>query len=194
MYHRIAGRKLGRKADHKLALMKNLVTSLIVHERIETTVAKAKELKSFADKMITLGKKGDLAALRLAMKSVSNKEALGKLFKDLAPRFDGRNGGYTRVLKYRNRRGDGAPTAIIEWVVSAAVQAAAEEKKTEGKKAAPKKAAEKKPAEKKTAVKKPATEKKPVAKKAAEKKPAEKKATEKKVSAKKASAKKATEE
>ena len=121
MYHRIAGRKLGRKADHKDALMKNLVTSLIVHERIETTVAKAKELKSYADKMITLGKKGDTAALRLAMKTVSSKEAVGKLFKDLAPRFTTRNGGYTRVLKYRNRRGDGAPTAIIEWVESAAV-------------------------------------------------------------------------
>jgi large subunit ribosomal protein L17 len=116
MYHNIAGRKLGRKADHKTALMKNLVTSLIVHERIETTEAKAKELKKLADKMITLGKKGDLAALRLAQRNIRSKEALGKLFKELAPRFVGRDGGYTRVLKYRNRKGDGAPTAIIEWV------------------------------------------------------------------------------
>ncbi len=116
MYHNIAGRKLGRKADHKTALMKNLVTSLIVHERIETTEAKAKELKKLADKMITLGKKGDVAAIRLAQRNIRSKEALGKLFKELAPRFSGRDGGYTRVLKYRNRRGDGAPTAIIEWV------------------------------------------------------------------------------
>jgi len=116
MYHNIAGRKLGRKADHKTALMKNLVTSLIVHERIETTEAKAKELKKLADKMITLGKKGDVAAVRLAQRNIRSKEALGKLFKELAPRFNGRDGGYTRVLKYRNRRGDGAPTAIIEWV------------------------------------------------------------------------------
>lgn len=116
MYHRIAGRKLGRKADHKVALMKNLITSLIVHERIETTEAKAKELKKLADKMVTLGKKGDMAALRLALKNIRSKEAVGKLFKEIAPRFTTRNGGYTRVLKYRNRKGDGAPTAIIEWV------------------------------------------------------------------------------
>lgn len=153
MYHRIAGRKLGRKADHKNALMKNLVTSLIVHERLETTVAKAKELKMLADKMITLGKKGDTAALRLALKNIQTKEAVGKLFKELAPRFNGRNGGYTRVLKYRNRRGDGAPTAIIEWVESAAAPVAADtekkktEKKAAGKKPSAKKAPEKKAAE-----------------------------------------------
>lgn len=152
MYHRIAGRKLGRKADHKNALMKNLVTSLIMHERIETTVAKAKELKMLADKMITLGKKGDLAALRHAVKNIQTKEAVGKLFSELAPRFNGRNGGYTRVLKYRTRRGDGAPTAIIEWVESAAapVVPSPEKKKTE------KKAAEKKPAARKASEKKAA--------------------------------------
>ncbi|HNY65228.1 MAG TPA: 50S ribosomal protein L17 [Deltaproteobacteria bacterium] len=167
MYHRIAGRKLGRKADHKEALMKNLVTSLIVHERIETTVAKAKELKMLADKMITLGKKGDVAAVRLASRNIQTKEALGKLFKDLAPRFTARNGGYTRVLKYRTRKGDGAPTAIIEWVESAEVKAVATEKKASEKKAAPKKAAEKKaPAEKKPAAKKAAPRKKAAEEKA----------------------------
>jgi large subunit ribosomal protein L17 len=155
--------------------MKNLVTSLIEHERIETTVAKAKELKMLADKMITLGKKGDIAAVRLATKSIQTKEAVGKLFKDLAPRFTSRNGGYTRVLKYRNRKGDGAPTAIIEWVESAEVKAAApapEKKKakaTEKKAAAPKKAAEKKTAKEKA----PAAEKKPAAKRAPRKKAAE---------------------
>jgi large subunit ribosomal protein L17 len=166
MYHNIAGRKLGRKADHKKALMKNLVTSLIVHERIETTVAKAKELKMLADKMITLGKKGDVAAVRLASAKVQTKEALGKLFKDLAPRFTTRNGGYTRVLKYRNRRGDGAPTAIIEWVEKADVKAAPEKKATE-KKAAPKKEASKKAT----------AEKKPAAKRAPKKKAAEEQAS-----------------
>jgi len=129
MYHNIAGRKLGRKADHKTALMKNLVTSLIVHERIETTEAKAKELKKLADKMITLGKKGDVAAIRLAQRNIRSKEALGKLFKELAPRFNGRDGGYTRVLKYRNRKGDGAPTAIIEWVGTVAKPAKTKAKK-----------------------------------------------------------------
>ena len=120
MYHQIAGRKLGRTTDHKEAMLKNLVTSLILHERIETTEAKAKELRKLADRMITLGKKGDLASLRRAMKSVRSKEALGKLFTEIAPRFAARNGGYTRVIKYRNRRGDGATTAIIEWVESSA--------------------------------------------------------------------------
>ncbi len=183
MYHRIAGRKLGRKADHKSLLMKNLVTSLIVHERIETTVAKAKELKSYADRMVTLGKRGGTAALRLAMKGITTKEAVGKLFKEIAPRFEGRNGGYTRVMKYRNRKGDGAPTAIIEWVETKAAPAAPE-KKAPAKKAAPKKkeaAAEKKPAaEKKAPARKAASAKKTAEKKPAEKAPAEKKPSRRK--------------
>jgi large subunit ribosomal protein L17 len=120
MYHQIAGRKLGRTTDHKEAMLRNLVTSLIIHERIETTEAKAKELRRLADRMITLGKKGDLASLRRAMKSIRTKEALGKLFKEIAPRFAQRNGGYTRIIKYRNRKGDGATTAIIEWVETGA--------------------------------------------------------------------------
>jgi len=120
MYHQIAGRKLGRTTDHKEAMLRNLVTSLIIHERIETTEAKAKELRRLADRMITLGKKGDLASLRRAMKSIRTKEALGKLIKEIAPRFAQRNGGYTRIIKYRNRKGDGATTAIIEWVETGA--------------------------------------------------------------------------
>jgi len=134
MYHQIAGRKLGRTTDHKEAMLKNLVTSLIMHERLETTEAKAKELRKLADRMITLGKKWDLASLRRALKSVRTKEAVGKLFKEIAPRFAGRNGGYTRVIKYRTRRGDGATTAIIEWVEPAPAKASpakpAEEKKS----------------------------------------------------------------
>jgi large subunit ribosomal protein L17 len=120
MYHQIAGRKLGRTTDHREAMLKNLVTSLIIHERIETTEAKAKELRKLADRMITLGKKGDLASLRRALKSVRSKQAVGKLFTEIAPRFVARNGGYTRIIKYRNRKGDGATTAIIEWVEAGA--------------------------------------------------------------------------
>ena len=127
MYHQIAGRKLGRTSDHREALLKNLVTSLILHDKIETTEAKAKELRRVAERMITLGKKGDLASVRRAARYVRTKEALGKLFKELGPRFQGRNGGYTRIIKYRTRKGDGAPTALIEWVES--LQAAAPEKK-----------------------------------------------------------------
>jgi len=136
MNHHIAGRKLGRTTDHKIAMLRNLVTSLILHDRLTTTEAKAKELRRMAERMITLGKKGDLAAVRRAAQTVRSKEAIGKLFKDLAPLFKTRNGGYTRIIKYRNRRGDGAPLAIIEWVESVA---GAPEKK-----AAPKKAVENK--------------------------------------------------
>jgi large subunit ribosomal protein L17 len=120
MYHQIAGRKLGRTTDHKEAMLRNLVTSLILHERIETTEAKAKELRKLADRMITLGKKGDLASLRRALRSVRSKQAVGKLFTEIAPRYVARNGGYTRIIKYRNRKGDGATTAIIEWVEAGA--------------------------------------------------------------------------
>ena len=136
MNHHIAGRKLGRTTDHKIAMLRNLVTSLILHDRLTTTEAKAKELRRMAERMITLGKKGDLAAIRRAAQTVRSKEAIGKLFKDLAPLFKTRNGGYTRIIKYRNRKGDGAPLAIIEWVESAP---GAPEKK-----AAPKKAVENK--------------------------------------------------
>lgn len=166
MNHHIAGRKLGRTTDHKLAMLRNLVTSLITHERLTTTEAKAKELKRIADKMITLGKKGDLAAIRKAAQTVRTKEALGKLFKELAPLFTARNGGYTRIIHYKNRHGDHAPMAIIEWTESAAV--IEPEKKLTKKKAAEKQASEKKAAEK------AAPKKKALAKKADEKKAAEK--------------------
>lgn len=128
MYHQIAGRKLGRKSDHREALLKNLVTSLILHERLETTEAKAKELRKLADRMITLGKKGDLSAVRRAGKSVKTKEALGKLMKELGPRFVGRDGGYTRIIRHKNRKGDGAPMVIIEWVEPLAKAKEASEK------------------------------------------------------------------
>lgn len=158
MNHHIAGRKLGRTTDHKLSMLKNLVTSLIIHDRLTTTEAKAKELRRIADKMITLGKKGDLAAIRRAHQTIRSKEALGKLFKDLAPLFAARNGGYTRIIKYKNRHGDHAPLAIIEWTESAAIKAP--EEKAPEKKASAKKASVKKAPEKKTAPKKKASEKK----------------------------------
>jgi large subunit ribosomal protein L17 len=157
MNHQIAGRKLGRTTDHKEAMLRNLVTSLIMHDRLTTTEAKAKELRKIADRMITLGKKGDLAAVRRAGRVVRSKDALGRLFKELAQLFANRNGGYTRIIHYKTRRGDHAPMAIIEWTESAAPKAPEKEKKAPARKAAEKKAAstkaaaaDKKPAEKKT--------------------------------------------
>ncbi|API92398.1 MULTISPECIES: 50S ribosomal protein L17 [Virgibacillus] len=115
-------RKLGRTTDQRMALLRNLASDLIIHERIETTEAKAKELKSVVDKMITLGKRGDLHARRQAASFLYNQEAnenenvIQKLFNDVAPRYEDRQGGYTRVLKLGARQGDGAKMAIIELV------------------------------------------------------------------------------
>ncbi len=115
-------RKLGRTTDARMALLRNLASDLIIHERIETTEAKAKELKSAVEKMITLGKRGDLNARRQAAAFLYNQEAdedtsvIQKLFDDLATRYADRQGGYTRVLKLGPRRGDGAKMAIIELV------------------------------------------------------------------------------
>ncbi len=115
-------RKLGRTTDHRMALLRNLASDLIIHERLEVTEAKAKELRSVVDKMITLGKRGDLHARRQAAAFLYNKEAdednkvIQKLFDDVAKRYEERQGGYTRVLKLGERQGDGAPMAIIELV------------------------------------------------------------------------------
>lgn len=119
-------RKLGRTSDQRKAMLRDLATSLIVNERIETTEARAKELRGVVDKLITLGKKGDLASRRQAARIVRDVEilnedettqtALQKLFGEIAPRYTERQGGYTRVLKVGPRRGDGAETAIIEFV------------------------------------------------------------------------------
>ena len=96
--------------------MQNMATSLFRHERIETTTAKAKELRPFAERLITLGKRGDLHARRLAGRSIRDRQVLGKLFDDIGPRFTERPGGYTRILKLGNRRGDAAEMALIELV------------------------------------------------------------------------------
>lgn len=115
MRHLNRGRKLSRTSAHRKALFKNLVLSLIKHERIRTTDAKAKDLRHFADRMVTLGKRGDLAARRRAYDFMQSHQAVKKLFDEIAPRFKDRNGGYTRVVKYGFRRGDAAPLSIIEF-------------------------------------------------------------------------------
>lgn len=116
--------KLGRTSSQRKALMRDLVTDLIINEKIETTLTKAKELRRLADRMVTLGKKNTLASRRRAAKLVrfeytdeeKNEFALQKLFNTIAPRYQDRNGGYTRVLKLMPRQGDNAPMAIIEFV------------------------------------------------------------------------------
>ena len=116
MRHRKKGRTLSRTASHKKATMRNMATSLFRHERIETTTAKAKELRPFAERLITLGKRGDLHARRLAGRLIADRQVLGKLFDDIGPRFSERPGGYTRILKLGTRRGDAAEMALIELV------------------------------------------------------------------------------
>ena len=116
MRHRKKGRTLSRTASHKKATMRNMATSLFRHERVETTTAKAKELRPFAERLITLGKRGDLHARRLAGRLIADRQVLGKLFDDIGPRFTERPGGYTRILKLGNRRGDAAEMALIELV------------------------------------------------------------------------------
>lgn len=116
MRHHIAGRKLNRTPSHKKAMMANLATSLIEHERIVTTVPKAKELRTVVEPLITLGKRGDLHARRQAAPQLRGNVALGKLFGELAERFAERNGGYTRIVQIGPRRGDNAPMAYIEFV------------------------------------------------------------------------------
>ena len=117
MRHGIKGRKLGRNTSQRRALFANLASSLIEHEQIQTTLPKAKELKPIAEKLITLGKRGDLHARRQALSFFYNDtETVEKLFAVLAKRYEKRNGGYTRVLKSGFRKGDDAPMAIIEFV------------------------------------------------------------------------------
>ena|SRR5947209_8706691 len=115
MRHLNQGRKLNRTSAHRKALFRNLVLALVKHERIKTTDAKAKELRRYADRMVTLGKRGDLAARRLAFSFMQSRDAVKRLFDEIAPRFKERNGGYTRVVKFGFRRGDAAPLSVIEF-------------------------------------------------------------------------------
>jgi len=140
MRHRKSGRQLGRNTHHRRALFRSLVTSLLEHERIETTEAKAKEVRILADRIITLGKRGDLHARRRALAYVRTSEVVGKVFSDLAGRFAERPGGYTRLIKTRRRIGDAARMVVIELVARAAPKKdapAAESGKKGAKLAAP---------------------------------------------------------
>ena len=116
MRHANRGRKLNRTHEHRKAMFANMIASLILHEQIVTTLPKAKDLRPIIEKMITLGKRGDLHARRQAISQVRDGSVIPKLFDTLAPRYAGRNGGYTRVLKAGFRRGDNAPMAVIEFV------------------------------------------------------------------------------
>ncbi|MDE0537425.1 MAG: 50S ribosomal protein L17 [Rhodospirillales bacterium] len=116
MRHRMSGRKLNRTSSHRKAMFSNMAASLLRHEQISTTLPKAKELRSIADKMITLGKRGDLHARRQALSFLQDNEVVAKLFDSLADRYKDRPGGYTRVLKAGFRYGDAAPMAVIELV------------------------------------------------------------------------------
>jgi len=116
MRHRIAGRKLGRTTSHREAMLRNLVTSLLEHEKVKTTDAKAKELRPLAEKLIGLGKRGDLHARRQALSVVRKADVVKKLFETLSPRYQSRTGGYLRIVKIGFRPGDGAPVSLVELI------------------------------------------------------------------------------
>lgn len=116
MRHNKSGRTLGRKPDHRQHMMRNMVTSFFQNEKITTTVTRAKELRKLVDRMITLGKRGDLHARRQALQVIRDPKVVAKLFEMIAPRYSERPGGYTRILRLDNRAGDNAPMAIIELV------------------------------------------------------------------------------
>lgn len=119
MRHNKAGRRLGRTTSHRIAMMRNMVTSLFEHGRITTTDAKAKELRPVAEKLITLGKRGDLHAIRLAASYIRDKKIVTRLFTTIAPQYKDRAGGYTRIVKLGYRTGDTAPLSVIELVTEA---------------------------------------------------------------------------
>ena len=119
MRHGVSGRKLNKDTSERLAMFRNMVTSLLQEERIYTTVPKAKELRKWAEWMITLGKQGDLAAKRRAFSFIHGKDVVYKLFGELAERYSTRQGGYTRIVKAGFRRGDAAPMCLIEMVTDA---------------------------------------------------------------------------
>lgn len=116
MRHRKAGRKLGRSNTHRKAMLRNMITSLFEHERIVTTVPKAKEARKVADKMITLAKRGDLHSRRQALSYIKSRDVVAKLFDEIQEQFSDRQGGYTRIVRTGTRQGDAAPMAILELV------------------------------------------------------------------------------
>tara|TARA_R110001592_G_scaffold246427_1_gene508196 strand:+ start:13573 stop:13968 length:396 start_codon:yes stop_codon:yes gene_type:complete len=123
MRHRYSGRKLSRTGAHRRAMFRNMITSLVEHELIKTTLPKAKELRRFAEPLITLAKQDSVANRRLAFSRLQDKAAVGKLFSELAPRYENRQGGYIRILKCGFRSGDAAPMAYVELVDRPEVEA-----------------------------------------------------------------------
>jgi large subunit ribosomal protein L17 len=143
MRHNVGLRKLGRTSSHRMALLRNLTTSLFRHERLRTTLPKAKELRPFAERLITIARRDDLHARRQVLRHVTDKDVVKKLFDTLAPRFASRPGGYTRTLKLGPRNGDGADMAIVELVGSEPVfKKQKDEKKTRRERKAAKSEAE----------------------------------------------------
>ena len=130
MRHRVSGKLFGRTANQRKALLRGLVSSLLEHQRIETTLAKAKEVKKLAERVITLGVRGDLHEKRVALSHVPNRSSVAKLFNEIAPRLSGRNGGYLRLVQTRNRVNDSAPMAVLEFVDYEEVKAKEEKKET----------------------------------------------------------------
>ena len=139
MRHQKKSIKLGRTAEHRKALLANQVCSLIQHQRIKTTLAKAKAVRPLAERMVTLGKKASIHARRTALATLRQKNAVKKLFEDVAPRSAERNGGYTRIVKLGRRKSDSAQMAFIEWVdMAEVVEEKPQEKKAKKKEAEPK--------------------------------------------------------
>jgi large subunit ribosomal protein L17 len=151
MRHGVSGRKLNMSTSHRLAMFRNMVTSLLDHERLFTTITRAKELRRWADWMITLGKRGDLHARRQALAVVREKKVAHKLFEELAPRYQSRPGGYTRIVKVGFRRGDASPMCLIELVTEAKAPKPKSKDKTKGKEKAKGKEKDKKAGAPKTA-------------------------------------------
>ncbi len=142
MRHRVSHRKLGRVTEHRIAMLRNQAAALLLHERIETTIPKAKELRPFVERLITIAKRGiaageangkSLHARRLVLRDIQDRDVVGKLFETIAPRFEGRPGGYTRILRIGYRRGDSAEVAQIE-LVGSEYNPNAEAEKTEASK------------------------------------------------------------
>lgn len=175
MRHKIKGRRLGRNSAHRKALFRNLSISLLQHERIKTTLPKAKELRPFVEKIITIAKTDSLANRRLAISILGNQEIADKLFKEIGPRVSARAGGYTRILKYGFRVGDKAPMALMELVDRVAKEETTKKADTSKSKAKP----AGKSAPKKAAAPKKASDIKAEAKKEAPKKEAAKKEAKK---------------
>jgi large subunit ribosomal protein L17 len=144
MRHKVAGRQFGRNTDQRKALFRGLVTSLLEHGRIETTLAKAKEIRGIAEKILSLAKRGDLHARKHALSYLYKEDTVSKLFDQIAPRMKDRNGGYLRIVRTRHRHGDGAEMAVIELVDYEAEMKKLEKKKEEKKKKEKKKKEEKK--------------------------------------------------